>query len=275
MYARISLILLIVSMACITVQNAPYFAHGHFLHVLPMLAVCWVGWNMLKEDGPPAPRTVFWTLAFTAVASAELALGIYKHKPFDENGVFTLLSFSQLLLTAFTSLAVWRIRRAPGRLSISDESSIWAIIAAGFFYLSADEEILLHEGAGHSFHKILGLAETAWSSRLDDMLVGIYGIIGIVVLWRYRKEILRLPLFFRLLKWGFALLFLSVAADALSHKPDFFAWLLGDKWGTLACDLGEDMDEICKVAAEVFFLTAFSSALGSARVEARQGHGQT
>lgn len=273
MYARVCLILLAVAMVCITVQNAPYYAHGYFLHVLPMLAVCWVGWNTLKENGPPSSRMVFWTLCATAVASVclELVFEIYKRKPFDENGVVTLLSFSQLLLTAFMALAIWRIRRPPGQLSLRDESSIWAIIAAGFFYLSADEVILLHEGAGHSFHKVLGLAETAWSSRLDDMLVGVYGIIGIIVLWRYREEILRFPLFFRLLKWGFALLFLSVVADALSHKPDFFTWLLGDTWGTLACGLGESMDELCKVAAEIVFLTAFSGTLRTARVEARQG----
>jgi len=272
MYAGACLAALVVCIVLITGQNAPYFAHGHYLHLLPMLAVCWVGWSTLREAGPARTSKVFWTLVVTAVLSAwlELRFGIYKRKPFDEDGVFTLLSFCQLLLTACTSFAVWLRRRGPDRPRLRDDASIWAIMGAGFVYLAADEEMLLHEGAGHDILKIFHLPETAWTGRFDDMLIGVYGIIGLVALWRYRRELLRLPVFIRMLACGFVLLFLSVAADMFSHKPDFAVRLFGPERGLTVYDLGEDLDEIFKVAAEVFFLTGFTAALGAVRGEARR-----
>jgi hypothetical protein len=270
MYAKNCLILLTIFLSLITCRNAQYFAHGYFLHLLPMLVLCGVAWATLREGTPPKTTRMFWILVVTAVASfaMELFFQIYKRKPFDEHGVVTILSFTQLLLTCFVSFDIWRQRRKAGPLRLKDDSTIWLIIALGFAYLAADEEILLHEGAGHSFHKLLGLAETAWSSRLDDMLVGVYGVIGIIVLWLYRREICRFPLCLRLLKVGFVALLFSVVADGLSHRPDLFVSLLGREQGMLFYELGESADEIFKIIGEIFFLTGLSSGLLHAKMDA-------
>lgn len=39
--------------------------------------------------------------------------------------------------------------------------------------------MLLHEGAGRDMKSLLGLGDNAWSARLDDMLIGVYGLIGL------------------------------------------------------------------------------------------------
>lgn len=269
MYAKICTALLAVFIVLITLHNAPWLAHGYMLHAVPMLALCALGWAILREQGPPQTSRVFWTLIGIAVLSVALELGfaMYKRKPFDEDGVVTLLSFSQLLLTAFASFAIWRKRAPGGRFSLKHGSAIWLIIALGFVYLSADEEILLHEGAGHDVNKIFGLAETGIWAHLDDMLVGLYGLVGLAMLWLYRRELLQFPVCVRLLATGFVFLAVSVAADAASHRPDFFVGLLGPERGMVAYELGEGVDELGKTAAEAFFLTGFSSGLMRARRE--------
>ncbi|OIN99640.1 MAG: hypothetical protein AUJ49_10780 [Desulfovibrionaceae bacterium CG1_02_65_16] len=267
MYAKACFALLVFFIMLITLQNAPYLAHGYMLHAAPMLALCLLAYAILRADGPPATSRVFWALAVVAATSVALELGfaMYKRKPFDENGVVTLTSFAQLLSSSFVSFAIWRRRKNAGRFRLTDKSSIWLIIALGFLYLAADEEILLHEGAGHAVNKIFGLGEVGLWAHLDDMLVGLYGVVGVAALWLYRRELLLFPACVRLLAVGFVFLVLSVAADAASHRPDFFVGLLGPQRGMTAYNLGEDVDELAKLISEMFFLTGFSSGLRVAR----------
>ena len=250
-----------------SVQNAEYFARGYFSPVLPMLVVCLTAWAILREDGPPAPGKVFWSLAGAIFLSGALELGfdIYKRTPFDENGVITLLSVCQLLVIGFISFAVWRERNGPGPIRWKDKTLIWLIMGVGFLFLALDEKTLIHEGLDRSFHKVAHMKETAWTSRLDDMLVGLYGVIGLVTLWFYSKEMLRFRRCILLLGAGFAALFLSVIADASSSRPDFFNWLVGEQAAPFVREIAEIVEEGCKVLAEALFLTGFVTALADAR----------
>lgn len=265
-YAKAGISLLGLLILLISYENGQYFARGYFLHLLPMLLVCGIGWGLLRDARPPGTPTVFWTLSVSAVVciALELAFHIYKRKAFDENGALTLLSFCLLLLTSFVAFKIWLLRRAPGRLSFRDQGAIWLLIACGFVYLAADEKSLLHEGMDSSFHKMLGIGPNAWTSRLDDLLVGLYGVVGMAALWIYRAEITRYAVCFRLLKIGFVGLFLSVIADAASNRSDFFVAWLGEPVGMAAYHVVGELEEILKVASEVVFLTGFSSALREA-----------
>jgi len=271
MYAKACTLLLACLIVLITLQNAPYLGHGHMLHAAPMLALCALVYAVLREQGPPETAKVFWTLAAIAAAGVvlELVFEMYKRKPFDENGVVTLTSFAQLLSASFVSFAIWRRRKAGGPPRLTDKGTIWLLIALGFLYLATDEEILLHEGAGHGVNKIFGLGETGVWAHLDDMLVGLYGVVGLGALWLYRRELLLFSVCMRLLAAGFVFLALSVAADAASHRPDFFVGLLGRRQGMLAYNLGEDVDELAKLVSEIFFLTGFCSGLRQTRSAAR------
>ncbi len=267
MVARFGFLVLALITALITVQNSVYMARGHYLHLAPMLLVVYVAWAVLRESGPPRAVRVFWPLALATAACAwlELAFDMYKRKPFDEDGPLTLLSVVILTFCALTAFSVWKSRRKPGPLRIPDPSTIWLIIAVGFVFLALDEKILIHEGLDRLFHKTFHVAETGWTSRLDDMIVGLYGVAGLGVLWFYLPEIRRFPQCGRLLLAGFGVMFLQVAADAVSDRPDFCVWLLGQELGVTVQIVTGYVEEISKVMAEVFFVTGFSSALYQAK----------
>ncbi|MBG0790970.1 MAG: hypothetical protein H0S80_10790 [Desulfovibrionaceae bacterium] len=270
-YARVCLILLGAVIAGTSIQNAEFFARGYFSHLLPMLLVCIAAFAALRPQQPARLAQVFGYLAAAIVLSAglELAFGMYKRMPFDENGVITLLSVCQLLVIAFISLAVWKERNGPGPVRWKAKTLIWLIMAVGFLFLAVDEKTLIHEGLDRSFHKVMDLQETGWTSRLDDFLVGLYGIIGLATLWFYSKEMLRFRRCILFLAAGFAVLFLSVIADASSSRPDFFTWLAGAQNAPLLQEVGEIIEEGCKVLAEALFLTGFASALLDARAMAK------
>lgn len=116
-----------------------------------------------------------------------------------------------------------------------------------------------------AIHGILGMRETWWSDRLDDLLLAVYGVVGIAVLWSYSSEILRFRHCCRLLKIGFVLLFLSVIGDVTANRPDFFVWLFGEASGEPVQALVGGAEELLKVLGETVFLMAFASALLEAR----------
>jgi hypothetical protein len=265
LYAKVCVSLLAVLMIIISVQNGQYFVRGYYLHFLPMLLVCAIAWLVLRDAAPPRPAVVGWTLSVVAVVCVALELGfhVYKRKPFDEDGVLTLLSFSLLLLTSFTTLRIWLRRKVPGPLNFRDQGTIWLLIAVGFLYLAVDEKSLLHEGMDRSLHTSLDLVPTAWTSRLDDLLIGLYGLGGIGFLWWYRAEVKRFPGCLRLLKVGFVALFLSVAADTASNRNDLFVWMLGEDSGMVVYELMGEIEEVLKATGEILFLTGFSSVLYS------------
>lgn len=266
-YARVCLIILGAVIAGTTIQNGEFFARGYFSHLLPMLLVCSAAFTVLRPERPIRLALVFWQLAAAIILSAglELAFSMYKRMPFDENGVITLLSVCQLLVIAFISFAVWKLRNGPGPIRWKDKSLIWLIMGVGFVFLALDEKVLIHEGLDRSFHKLAHMKETGWTSRLDDLLVGVYGIIGLATLWFYSKEMLRFRRCILFLGAGFAALFMSVIADASSSRPDFFNWLVGEQGAPLVREIAEVVEEGCKVLAEALFLTGFASALAEVR----------
>jgi len=274
-YARGCLIVLGAVIVGTSIQNGEFFARGYFLHLLPMLLVCIVAFAVLRPQGPPKLAPVFWLLVTAIVLGfgLELAFGIYKRTPFDENGVITLLSVCQLLVCAFISLAVWKQRKGPGPIRWKAKTLIWLIMGVGFVFLALDDKILIHEGLGRTFHKIMHMHQTGWSTRIDDFLIGVYGVIGLVTLWFYSKEMLRFRRCLQIFGPGFVALLISVFGDASAHRPDFFIWLVGTKYAPVFLDIGEVFDEGGKVLAEALFLTGFASALRDARAMALAPNG--
>lgn len=265
-YAQACVLLLGLLVLLISWQNGQHLARGYFLHLLPMLLVCGTAWTLLRPARPPQPGRVFLALCAASVACIVLepVFHIYKRRPFDEDGALTLLSFCLLLLTSMLTFRIWRLRKGADAFRLLDKRTIWLLMAVGFLYLAVDEKSLLHEGVDISLHKMLGITPDAFTSRLDDLLIGLYGLIGMAALWLYRAEILRFPSCLRLLVIGFAGLFLSVLSDTVSSRSDFLEAWLGQDMGLLAYDVFEALDEIFKVASEVLFLTGFARALPEA-----------
>lgn len=190
-----------------------------------------------------------------------LAIIIYKntgYNHFGENGFITILSAVQLLVVSMLPYKIYQARGMMGRSSFwRDPSVVWAIIASGFLFLAADEVLRIHENLDQLIHYVFGLKETNLTDRIDDLIVGMYGLVGIGVLIAYRDELkkyMRNPLFLVL---GFVLMFTMVVLDTLSHKNDILAEILGGEMAASLYGWLSFAEDSSKILAEAFFITAF------------------
>ena len=98
---------------------------------------------------------------------------------------------------------------------------IWALIGLGFVAFALDEKFLIHEDLDHYIHRMFNLVETGWTDKIDDVLIGFWGLIGIVVLFLYRNELNIHRQVLPILMIGFVFLFISVVLDALTNGASF------------------------------------------------------
>lgn len=143
-----------------------------------------------------------WFLACLAAVNVvvfALSVGIPDdpHPFLDEWGPVSILSGFQLLVCGFIALEIHKSRPAW----------IWKLVAWGFFFLCADEMLQLHESSDRLIHWMLGVQPTRFTTHLDDAIVGLYGLAGLIALFAGRAEIV----FFRRQWWLFALGFIGFA----------------------------------------------------------------
>ncbi len=130
-----------------------------------------------------AKRIVCSVLLFETLAVViALALGVRQGNivgPFKEGGLITWVSFLQLLLIAGLSWKVFTLHNGVlNRHGWRSPQMVWTIIAVGFVYLACDELTLIHETLDKLIHNFFMMRETALTDRLDDIIVGFYGLIG-------------------------------------------------------------------------------------------------
>lgn len=231
------------------------------------------GWAGRLWDGPSREANRAILFANAAVIAVTLTvgrpLGDLKRSPLGVVSVLqaacsaevlcTIGSFLQLLACGAALWAVYRLRRAqtPGA-GRWGPALLWLLMAAGFFYLAADEIAFLHEGIDKLVHLVLGIRETAWTDRLDDFIPAVYALIGLGVLWRYRNELAQFRGFWPRIAVGMAFMAVMVGLDALTNRKDVLTWLIADRetavlwWNKLSA-----LEEGCKLLAEAAFLAAF------------------
>jgi hypothetical protein len=176
-----------------------------------------------------------------------------------DSSPIAVLSFAHLLAT---SIITWRIFKARAA-SVSERGwraphVVWALIAAGFLYFGIDEVGRIHENTSLWIYRGLGWERSALSSRLDDLLVGSYGVIGAAVVWRCRAELRICPQPLPLLSLGLVLMFAMVALDLITHRDDVVRSFIADpedakrirQWLAVG-------EEQFKILAEGVFLASF------------------
>ena len=148
---------------------------------------------------------------------------------FGEGSFTTAISCGQLLAVAFFSGRMFLARRplAPPIGSIS-AAWVWGLIAAGFAFLAADDAFEIHEQLDRIIHATFHIQETAWTDRLDDMIIAVYGLLGFSVLWLFRREILLFRPMRKPMAGGFLCLFASVVCDTISNDEQLLVWLCCD-----------------------------------------------
>jgi len=195
------------------------------------------------------------TLNLLAVITATT---IYRHtgvNHFKEGSFLTTLSCLQLLVI---SGIVFQIKKHS---LWKNSSVVWIFIALCFLFLAADEFFEIHETIDHIIHYIFNIQETALTDRIDDVLVGLYGLAGASVLIFFRQELMpykrSAPLFIS----GFLLLFAMVIIDVITNRPDILPLLLDAHQAAPLHTFLSLSEEALKIFAESFFLLAFYTIL--------------
>jgi hypothetical protein len=148
---------------------------------------------------------------------------------FGEGRHTTVVSCAQLLAVSFFSTRIFLARRSlASKVGSISSAWVWVFIAAGFVFLAADEALEIHERLDWLIHRTFHMRPTAWTDRLDDAIIAIYGFIGLAILWVFRRELLFFKRILRPLGGGFVCLFASVACDAISNGGRFLIWLFGN-----------------------------------------------
>ena len=178
-----------------------------------------------------ARRIVFSVLLFETLAIViALALGYLQgniETPFKEGGLITWISFFQLLLIAGLSWKVFTLHNGVlNRRGWRSPQMVWAIIAIGFIYLAFDELTLIHETLDKFIHNLFVVRETALTDRLDDIIVGFYGLVGIGILYYYREALKKYVEVFPYLISGFVFLFVMVGFDIVANRYDPFLTMI-------------------------------------------------
>jgi len=183
---------------------------------------------------------------------------------YKEGRVLTYLSGALLVATSVTAWLVYRRRLEPGKgvvSGIATKAFIWALVACGFLFLAADELFEIHEAMDGAIHSLLNMETTRWTDRIDDLLIGLYGLIGVACLVAYRSEMQQFRAIWRWILVGFVLLVFSVLFDMLCNDKTFYQDMMADK--ALAKELRRwtaAFEDGCKTQAEAFFLAAFLHA---------------
>jgi hypothetical protein len=198
-----------------------------------------------------------------------IVMGIHKGNPilhFGEAHFITWVSVLQLLTTSFLSFGIFQTRRRTlGDFNWRSPFMVWLVISLGFFFLGMDDLFKIHESMDHRIHELFDLKQTALTDRFDDMIIGLYGLIGIIFLYACREEIKKYRQVFPFLIYGFVLLFIMVALDIVSNRKDILEKVVSrDLVAPIHICLSIAEDSI-KVFGGSFFLVGFYGALQLSR----------
>ncbi|MEM8505862.1 MAG: hypothetical protein AAF716_22250 [Cyanobacteria bacterium P01_D01_bin.1] len=176
---------------------------------------------------------------------------------FKDGGAVDIFSGIQLFVIAYYAHQVFKERsKAVRRNSWRSPSAIWGMISAGFAFLALDELATIHEGLDKLIHIVFSWQETGVSDRLDDLIVGMYGLAAIALLVTYRRELKRYRSVAPYVFGGFILLFCMIGIDAVSNRDDVFLLFFSAPTAAGIMSWIFIPEEVCKLVAEACFMTA-------------------
>ena len=213
-------------------------------------------------------KVLFLTLLInTAFILIGLLIGRPPEQYFSKEASYiTWVSFFQLLLVAFFSLQVFKIRKGNNNYFWKNPSFLWLIIAIGFLFLSIDEVIRIHENLDRIIHKSFHMKETALSDRIDDALVGLYALIGIGTLYFYKSELNKYRSVIVFFIVGFSLIFLMVFSEMIVNRNDVLPLIFSNKFVVNSLySMFKVLEESFKLFAEAILITSMYYCLQVAK----------
>ncbi len=212
-------------------------------------------------------RVLVTLLVFdVTVLSAAVYLETVTHLQFFKEGYpMTWLSAFHLLAVALTAWKTFERRDPEGSRMhwkawfsrLDRPTSVWLLIAAGFVFLTLDEMLMLHELADIIIHFVFSIEANAVTDRLDDVLVLLYLIPGVIALVYYWQELFPFRKAAFYLSLGMLCAMLMVAADIITNQNDIIPLFIeGTKASDRVFNLLKLFEESMKVLAEAFFIGA-------------------
>ena len=183
---------------------------------------------------------------------------------FDDGGFISLLSIGQLLFIAYLCWRISLLRAQQNSLlrGGKNPNRLWQVMTAGFIFLALDEGVQIHENIDVSLHNLFNLAPDGVTDILDDIIILIYAIIGLLFLRTFKNEFQKFASAFRWFYTGFSFCFLSIALDLLTYKKETLSPLIRDYDKLITINTGLlTLEEITKIWAEGAFIIAFCYCL--------------
>jgi glucan phosphoethanolaminetransferase (alkaline phosphatase superfamily) len=228
---------------------------------------------MLKRFAVPNFVTLLVLLIDTAVVTFAIGDALHLSRPivrhFHENGLITRLSFLQLLVASVIAWITFYVR--AGKFSFKtwrSPSTFWLIVAIGFAFLAIDEGFEIHEKLMQgAIFTAFNLKRNFLTVRINDLIMLLYGLVGVGLVWLYWPEIRRDRKMLRHMIIGFVLLFVMVLVDTLGNKREipFLAPLFPTATNTNLRWTLKVIEETITLYSEALFIGAFWAALQSAR----------
>ncbi len=215
---------------------------------------------------PSTLLTQLFALNIIAMAVA-IPAGLYGQyedpgRWFREGRLMTWISFFQIVFVGILAEKIYKLRRAGEKFDWKEQASVWRLASVGFYWLAFDEILRVHEAIDRYAHKILQLEITEMSDRADDLIVALYGIIGLCVFYYYRREVLHYVKSFGWFFCGFALFFIMVAMDLVFNGDTVARQYVSDPVQLkVLMDWLNVIEDIFKNFGEIFFIAAFAACL--------------
>lgn len=178
---------------------------------------------------------------------------------FKEFQLITWISALKLLSTSYIAWKLYKVRNKELDVKgINSQSKIWFLIAAGFLFLFFDEVALIHENIDKAIHIILNMQETGLSDRLDDLIVILYAAVGILILYKYKNEILKFKDAIQYIVIGFIVMIFRTAIDIVTNRADIVPRIINNEDQLIVISNYLAVAEGSgKIIAESFFIVAF------------------
>lgn len=186
-------------------------------------------------------------------------------KQFDDGGFITYVSVIQLFILSYYACQIFKVRKQNIKHPWRSPIAIWAIVSLGFSFLALDDLLMIHEWLDKVIHGVVGFEETGWSDRIDDLIVGLYGVLAIGGLVYYRQEVKKYRVVLPTVIIGFVLLFLMVIIDVVTNRDDILLMIFSPEVTKSIMDWIFIPEESFKLLSEAFLIVAAYDCLSIAK----------
>ncbi|MDJ0553168.1 MAG: hypothetical protein QNJ68_01750 [Microcoleaceae cyanobacterium MO_207.B10] len=200
----------------------------------------------------------FVAIAGVIIRAILLEKGPYRY--FDEGSLINWLSGVQLLIIGGINWQIYNLRKASR--SAKDKQLLWQFFAFGFVFCCLDEILQIHERFDKFIHWIFQIQETPLTDSIDDVIILMYGIIGLLVIYYFRQEFYYYRDSFPYFKIALILACCSIGLDFLTQGQETEILTEAQE---MQREWLRSVEEIFKLFTEVFLIASFYKCLRIAK----------